>query len=48
MFVYEDRPVIRKKMVDFNRPDISFVSRENKTVLVINIGVSLTHNLSNT
>jgi hypothetical protein len=35
-------------MVDFNRPDILFISMENKTALVINIGVSLTHNLSNT
>jgi hypothetical protein len=36
------------KMVHFNSPDNLFISRENKTALVINIAVSLAHNLFNT
>jgi len=34
--------------VDFNVPDIVFIDRENKTALLIDLAVCLTHNLSNT
>jgi len=34
-------------MTDFNRPDLVLVDRENKTTLVIDIAVFLTHRLSN-
>jgi hypothetical protein len=35
-------------MVDCNRPDIALIDRENKTALLIDMAVCLTHKLSNT
>jgi hypothetical protein len=34
--------------VDFNRPDIVLIDRENKTGLVTDIAAPSTHNISNT
>jgi hypothetical protein len=45
--LYWDRFVITDQTVDFNIPDITFTDREKKIVLVIDIAVPLTHNLSN-
>jgi hypothetical protein len=44
--LYWDRSVITDQTIDFNRPDIMFIDRENKIALVIDIAVPLTHNLS--
>ena len=48
MILYSDLSIITDKTVDFNRPDVVFIKRENKTALVIDIVVLLTHNFSKT
>ena len=45
--LYWDRFVITDQTVDFNIPDITFIDREKKIALIIDIAVPLTHNLSN-
>jgi len=35
-------------ITDFNRSDIMFIDRENKTAVVVNIAVTLNYKLSNT
>jgi hypothetical protein len=45
MILYWDRSIITDKTVDFNRNDTVLIDRENKTALVIDTAVPLTHNL---
>ena len=45
---YWNRSVITDKTVDFNRPHIMFIERQNKTALVTDVAVPLTHNLAKT
>jgi hypothetical protein len=47
MIFYWEMSIITDTRADFNRPDTVFVDRENKTALVIDIAVPLTHNVSN-
>jgi hypothetical protein len=47
MILYWDGSIRTDTVIDFNRPDIVFIDRENKTVLVLDLAVCLTHNLSN-
>ena len=46
MILYWDRSNIIDKMEDHNRPDILLIVRENRTALVIDVAVLLTHNLT--
>ena len=48
MILYWGRAIINDKMVDFNRPDTLLFDRENKTALVLDIVVPLTHSLPRT
>jgi len=48
MILYSEWSIIPDKTVDFNRPDVVFIKRENKTALVMDIVVPFTQNLSNT
>ena len=48
MILYWDRPIVTDETVGFSRPDTVFIDRENKTALVIDIAVPLTHNRPNT
>jgi hypothetical protein len=45
MILCWDRSIISDKTVDFNRHDIVVIDWENKTALVIDTAVPLTHNL---
>jgi len=45
MIIYSEWSIITDKTVDFNRPDVVFTERENKTALVIDIVVPFTQNL---
>jgi hypothetical protein len=46
--LYWDGSIRTNTAVDFSRPDSVFINRENKTALVLDLAVYLTHNLSNT
>ena len=46
--LYWDSYIITDKTVDFNKPDIVLIDRENKTALVIDIADSFTHTLPQT
>jgi hypothetical protein len=48
MILYWDRSIITDRTVDFNRPIVVLINRENKTALVIDIAVPLPHNLPKT
>ena len=48
MILYWDGSIRTDQTVDFNRPDIVFIDRENKVALAIDLVGCLTHNLSNT
>jgi len=48
MILHWDKSIITDRTVDFNRPDIVLIDRENKTVLVIDIAVPLLRNLPKT
>ena len=48
MILYWDRSILTDETVDFSRPDTVFIDSENKTALVIDTAVPLTHSfLSN-
>lgn len=46
--LYWERPNIKDKKVDFNTSDVVLIYRENKTALVLNTAVNLTHTLLKT
>jgi hypothetical protein len=46
MILYWDMSIITDTTADFNRPYTVLIDRENKTALVMDIAVPLTHNLS--
>jgi len=48
MILYWDRCIITDRSVDFNRPGIVLIDRENKMALVIDIAVPLPCNLPKT
>jgi len=48
VILYWDRSIITDKMTDFSIPDIVLIDRQNKTTLVIDRAVPLTHNLLKT
>jgi len=48
MNLYWDISIITDKTVDFNRPDIVLTDMGNKTALVIDTAITLTHKLRNT
>jgi len=48
MNLYWDGFIRTDRTVDCNRPDIVFMDRENKTVLLIDLAFCLTYKLSNT
>ena len=46
--LFWDRSIITDIKTDFNRPDIVLIDRQNKTALVMDTVVPLTHNLPKT
>jgi hypothetical protein len=46
--LYWDRSIITETSVDFSRPDTAPIDRQNKTALVIDRAVPLTHNVPKT
>jgi hypothetical protein len=48
MILYWDRSIITERTVDFKRPNIVLIDRENKTALVIDIALLLRCNLPKT
>ena len=45
---YWNRSIITDKRVDFNRPHVRIIHRQNKTALVTDAAFPLTHNLAKT
>jgi len=45
---YWNRSIITDKIVDFNRPHIMLIQRQNKTPLVRDVAFPLAHNLAKT
>jgi hypothetical protein len=48
MFLYWDKSIITDTAVDSSRTDTAPIDRQNKTALVIDIAVPLTHNIPKT
>lgn len=46
--LYWDRTIITDKTVHFNRPDLTLLDKNNKTVYLIDIAIPNTHNLTST
>ena len=46
--IYWDRTIITDKTIHYNRPDITFLDKNNKSVFLIDIAVCNTHNLQTT
>ncbi|KAJ8961147.1 hypothetical protein NQ318_008827 [Aromia moschata] len=46
--MYWDRLIITDRTVDFNRPDIVLINKEQRRGIIIDIAVPLTHNIQKT
>ncbi|CAH2106131.1 unnamed protein product [Euphydryas editha] len=46
--LYFDRAILTDRTVHYNRPDITFIDKTNKTGYLIDIAIPNTHNLQNT
>ncbi|XP_045775257.1 uncharacterized protein LOC123874113 [Maniola jurtina] len=46
--IYWDRTIMTDKTIHYNRPDITVMDKNNKTVFIIDIAACNTHNLLNT
>lgn len=48
LVLYWDRPIITDRTIDYNRPDLVLIDKDNKKALIIDIACPLTHNLHKT
>lgn len=46
--LYFDRAILTDKTVPYNRPDITFIDKINKTAQIIDIAIPNSHNIQNT
>jgi len=46
--LYWDRPILTDKTIDFNRPDLILINKKEKSAIIIDVAVPLSHNIKKT